>query len=101
MNQNTTVNNSMKGYIDLAKTGHYPLFFGEWLGGSLKEPKAISYYNANKTVRNLFEKMAKHRSVERKKILLTSLSENEREEFIRSFFKVVERDILKDLKTLH
>lgn len=91
----------MKGYINLAKTGHYPLFFEEWVNGSLKEARPISYRNANQNVKELFQKMSKHRSVERKKTLLTSLSHTEREEFIRSFFKLVERDILKDLKTLH
>lgn len=97
----STLRNSLKGYIDLAKTGHYPLFFEEWLDGSLKEPKAISYTNANRNVKELFGKMSKHRSVERKKTLLTSLPQTEREEFIQSFFKLVERDILKDLKNLH
>lgn len=101
MNQNIVVNNSMKNYINLAKTGHYPLFFNEWLNGSLKETKAVSFPTANKNVKELFKKMAKHRSVERKKTALAGLSKTEREEFIRSFFKLVERDILKDLKSLH
>ena len=98
---NSSVNNSMKGYISLAKTGHYPLFFDEWIEGSLKKPKAISLHCANKNVKALFKKLSKHRSVERKKILLTSLEPSEREEFIHSFLKMVERDILKDLKSLH
>ncbi|MEX0798126.1 MAG: hypothetical protein WEB87_02820 [Bacteriovoracaceae bacterium] len=100
-NQEITVSNSMKNYISLAKTGHYPLFFEEWLGGSLKESKPMSFHCANKNVKALFKKLAKHQSVERKKTLLCGMENSEREEFIRSFFKVVERDILKDLKSLH
>lgn len=91
----------MKSYIYLAKTGHCPLFFEEWLDQSLKEARPVSYRNASQNVKELFTRLAKHRSVERKKTLLTSLSESERDDFIRSFFKLVERDILKDLKTLH
>ena|SRR5690554_6753111 len=100
MQQNLNVNNAMKGYINLAKTGHYPLFFEEWLNDSLKEGTAVSYRSASENVKDLFKKMAKHRSLERKRTMLTGLPEEQRDQFIRSFFKLVERDILKDLKSL-
>lgn len=101
MKNTPSINNSLKGYIELAKTGHYPLFFQEWLDGSMKEARPISFTSANKNVKELFKKLSKHRTIEKKKTALISLNELEREEFIRSFFKVVERDILKDLKSLH
>ncbi|MCO4755738.1 MAG: hypothetical protein KC478_14755 [Bacteriovoracaceae bacterium] len=101
MNQTISVGNSMKSYINMAKTGHYPLFFSEWLDGSLKEARPVSYKNAKQNVNEVFDKLAKHKSIERKKTMMESLSTDERSEFIQSFFKMVERDILKDLKSLH
>ncbi|MBC76820.1 MAG: hypothetical protein CME64_12470 [Halobacteriovoraceae bacterium] len=96
-----TESNSIKNYINMAKTGHYPLFFTEWLEGPLQTSQALTYRNAKKNVDQVFDKLSKHRTIERKKTMMESFSEEERAEFIQSFFKMVERDILQDLKTLH
>jgi hypothetical protein len=95
------INNELKNYLKLAKTGHYPLFFQEWLNDDLKDDEPLSYRVANRNVRETFKKLARHQTFEKKKTALTSLKENERQIFIRSFFKVVEHDILKDLTSLH
>lgn len=103
LNQKPAVNtdNLMDHYIGLAKTGHFPLFFNEWLKAPLKENRPVSLAKANRTVRSFFKKSEKHRSLERKKTLLIALPDKERQEFISSFLKVVERDIIKDLRNLH
>lgn len=95
------INNEMKNYLQLAKTGHYPLFFQEWIQADIREGDPLSFRVANKNVRETFKKLSKHRSSERKKIALTGLDEKERKIFIRSFIKVVEHDLLKDLTSLH
>ncbi|MBG60541.1 MAG: hypothetical protein CMJ16_08800 [Peredibacter sp.] len=96
-----TESNSIKNYIDMAKTGHCPLFFSEWLDGPLQSSQALTYRSAKRNVGEVFSKLSKHRSIERKKTMVESFSDQERAEFIQSFFKLVERDILQDLKTLH
>lgn len=91
----------MDHYINLAKTGHMPLFFEDWLRAPLENEIPVSLAKANRTVRSFFKKCEKHRTLERKKTLLIALPDQERQEFIRSFLKVVERDIIKDLRNLH
>ncbi len=91
----------MGHYINLAKTGQLPLFFNEWLKAPLEEERPVSLAKANRTVRSFFKKCEKHRGLERKKTLLIALPDDERQDFIRSFLKVVERDIIKDLRNLH
>ena len=61
----------------------------------------MSYRVANRNVREVFKKLAKHRTEEKKKTLLSALNDNERNLFIKSFVKVVEHNVLKDVKTLH
>lgn len=95
------INNEMKNYLNLAKTGYYPLFFAHWLNDDLKETEPLTFRVANRNVRDVFKKLSKHRSSERKKTALIGLEDKERKIFIRSFIKVVEHDLLKDLKSLH
>lgn len=95
------INNEMKNYLNLAKTGHYPLFFEDWINKDIKDGEPLSFRVANRNVRDVFKKLSKHRSSERKKIALTGLKDNERKIFVRSFIKVVEHNLLKDLKSLH
>lgn len=95
------INNEMKNYLNLAKTGHYPLFFEDWINSDIRDGEPLSFRVANRNVRDVFKKLSKHRSSERKKVALIGLSENDRKIFIRSFIKVVEHDLLKDLKSLH
>lgn len=101
MEVKTDVKNQISNYVQLAKTGHYPLFFGEWLSAGLKDDKKIAYTKANKKVKEIFEKLEKHRSESRKQTYLMSLSDKERTEFIQSFYKVVEHNIISELKGFH
>ena len=95
------VNNEMKNYLQMAQTGHYPLFFEHWLSDDLKESEPLSFRIADRNVKEIFKKLSRHRSTERKKTALIGLSENERKKFVRSFIKVVEHNLLKDIKSLH
>lgn len=95
------INNEMKSYINLAMSGHFPLFFNEWLEESTKDGEPLSYRVANRNVREVFKKLSRHRTQDKKKTALTSLEANERKIFVRSFIKVVEHNVLKDVKTLH
>lgn len=95
------IQNEISNYIKLAKTGHYPLFFGEWINDGLKDDKKIAVSRANKKVKEIFERLSTHRSETRKQTYLMSLSDEERTEFIQSFYKVVEHNIISELKGFH
>lgn len=101
MEVKTDIKNQISNYVKLAQTGHYLLFFGEWLNDGLKNDKKIAYTKASKKVKEVFEKLEKHRSESRKQTYLLSLSDQERTEFIQSFYKVVEHNIISELKGFH
>jgi len=98
---NRISSNDIKSYIEMAQIGHYPLFHDQWLSDDMKSAAPISFRLANKNVKETFEKLSRHRSCERKKTVISALAEGERKMFVQSFMKVVEHNILKDLKTLH
>lgn len=100
-NTQKPLSNEMKSYINLGQYGHYPLFFKEWIKDGLDIKEPLSYRVANRNVREVFKKLAKHRTEEKKKILISSFNDEERNIFIKSFVKVVEHNVLKDMKTLH
>ena len=52
-----TESNSIKNYIDMAKTGHCPLFFSEWLDGPLQSSQALTYRSAKRNVGEVFSKL--------------------------------------------
>lgn len=86
----------LENYIQIAVTGHYPLFFEEWLNLNQDNSKRINYRAANANVNKVFEDLKKHRSVEKKKTALIGMSNERRVEFIHSFLKVVEHECLKE-----
>lgn len=96
--ENTT---NFQNYIRMAQTGHVPLFHQDWVSESLAEKHYIPIAKANRNVRTVFNQLSKHRTLDKKKVALTSMDKLSREEFIRSFFKIVEHNVLKDTKGLH
>ncbi len=102
-NQSTksSINTEMKSYIELARFGHFPLFFKEWLAEGAQLEHRMSYQVANRNVKDAFQKLSRHRTQQKKVTALTGLEKSERDVFIKSFIKVVEHDMLKDLKNLH
>lgn len=92
----------LQNYINLARNGHYPLFFKEWIDEGLRHNiKSSSYMRATKTVDLVFKNLEKHKGTERKKNFLMSLKDEERREFVKSFYTLVEYDLTRELKELH
>lgn len=89
-----------KNYLKLAETGHYPLFFDDWLSESFIQGQQLTFSKASRNVKHVFNQLARHRTLEKKKTALIGMDKTSREEFIRSFFKVVEHEMLKDMKSL-
>ncbi|MBT4792461.1 MAG: hypothetical protein HON90_12895 [Halobacteriovoraceae bacterium] len=99
-NLNPTPNNEIKDYLRLAETGFYPLFYKEWLIDSFNQNQNLNFKKASHNIKYVFTQLARHKTVEKKKTALIGMDKLSREEFIRSFFKVVEHGILKDIKKL-
>lgn len=87
-------------FIKLAQTGHYALFPEKWVLESLQSGEVPKYRNANKNVREVFKTLSKHKSLQKKQTVLMSLPDDKRQEFIRSFYCVVEHNLLNEVKTL-
>lgn len=90
-----------KNFLQMAKTGHYPLFFNQWLTESLGEEYHMPITQASTNVQNVFTKLSKHRTIEKKKTALIGMDKMTRDQFVRSFLTMVEHENLKDIKTLH
>ena len=84
-------------YIKIATTGHYPLFFSEWLEESLHIKQNLSFRKAGLNVKQTFKLLERHKTIEKKKTALIGMNKVSREEFIRSFFKIVEHEKLKEM----
>lgn len=89
-----------KNYLRLAETGHYPLFFNEWVQESFTQDQQLNVRKASHNVKHVFSQLSRHKTIEKKKTALIGMDRLSREEFIRSFFKVVEHEILKENKNL-
>lgn len=89
----------LNNYISMAITGHYPLFESNWLMQS-KIQKRLSINKANKNVKEVFTKIARHKSCDRKKMAITLMPEDERIKFVQSFMRLVEYSILENTRTL-
>lgn len=98
--QNNKVQSDYDHFVKLAQSGYYPLFFNDWVHTSMQQTQNINFRKASHNVKHVFNQLSKHRTVEKKKTALISMDKLTREEFIRSFFTVIEHEILKDNKTL-
>jgi len=85
----------IRSLIELGMKGHYPLFEQTWISGLCMEKKLRFNHKEKMITKNIFDKLSGHRGLERKKILLSSINEEEREIFVKAFLKLVELAILE------
>lgn len=93
----------MKALINLGVSGHFPLFLDIWLkNSSLKDIRFSKITGVERAkAKKLFSRVSKHRSLEHKKVVVQSMSEDERSLFIKAFLKLVEGKILDQRPELH
>jgi hypothetical protein len=90
--------------IEAGSFGHFPLFYQSWIRESFSdsnELKKITFSRAAETVHKIFDKIERHRGIEKKKVAIQALTDVERNQFIVSFIKMVEYRTLDKLKDLH
>ena len=89
-------NEQMKSLIELGRHGHYPLFHQNWIEEATKEKNARPNKADQKRAKEIMDKLAQHKNLDRKRTLLLSLPEQERKLFIKEFFNLVEQSILEE-----
>ena len=53
----TNLSSNYKQFIEMAKTGYYPLFFDEWVKTSLTPGQMVSLIMANQKVQTVFSSL--------------------------------------------
>jgi len=74
--------------------GFYPLFHRDWLDLAYLEIEKNLTKKEQGRAKEIIGRLLKHKSIERKKIVLLSLEEKERTLFVRAFLEIVEDKIL-------
>lgn len=90
--------------IEAGSSGYYPLFYQDWILESysdVAEVKRMSFSRAAETVHRVYKQIERHSSIERKKVAIQALKNDERKDFVLSFIKMVEHRTLDKLRELH
>jgi len=90
--------------IEAGSTGYLPLFYQEWITESFADQnqvKIMSFSKAAETVHKVYRQIERHHSIEKKKTAIQALKNDERNDFVLSFMKMVEYRALDRLKELH
>lgn len=93
----------MKALIQLGTTGFFPLFHEVWMSDpDIKEKRFQKITGIERArAKKLFQQVSKHRQLEHKKVVLLSMSDEDRKLFMKAFFKMVEGKILDQRPELH
>lgn len=89
-------NEQMKSLIELGRNGHFPLFHESWIEEVSREKNTRPNKADQKKAKEIMDKLAQHKNLDRKRTLLLSLPEAERKLFIKEFFSLVEQSILEE-----
>jgi hypothetical protein len=90
--------------IEAGSTGYLPLFYQEWITESFADQtqvKKMSFSKAAETVHKVYRQIERHHSIEKKKTAIQALKNDERNDFVLSFMKMVEYRALDRMKELH
>jgi len=87
--------------IELGKNGLFPLFYTQWLKTSPTKEETSFTKDDRDTLRKIIDQLSNHKSIERKRTILLSLSVKDRDLFVSTFLKLVEEKILDDSPDLH
>ena len=100
MQETGKIKKDFDNYLSLGMTGHFPLFFESWVKESHASVQKVNIRKANHNVAHVFNQLAKHKSLEKKRTALIGMDRLSREEFIRSFFRIVEDKCQAEALTL-
>ncbi len=90
--------------IEAGSSGYFPLFYQDWILESFADKavtQKISFSRAAETVHRVYKQIERHHSIERKKTAIQALKDEDRQDFILSFMKMVEFRTLDRIRELH
>ncbi len=90
--------------IEAGSSGYFPLFYQDWIHESFADKavtQKISFSRAAETVHRVYKQIERHHSIERKKTAIQALKDEDRQDFILSFMKMVEFRTLDRIRELH
>ena len=89
-------NPEIASLVEIGTKGFFPLFYPQWLYEvSIPQSNPVSKQEEEKA-KKILKLLQKHKSLDRKKTLLSSLGKEDRTLFIKTFLKVVEGKILDE-----
>jgi hypothetical protein len=90
--------------IEAGSSGYFPLFYQDWIHESFADKsiaQKMSFSRAAETVHRYYKQIERHSSIERKKTAIQALKDEDRNDFVLSFMKMVEYRTLDKLRELH
>lgn len=95
---------SIRSLIDMGVKGYFPLFRNEWIEeifSSANDETKKSKKNQHKLTgqekekaKSIIQRLAKHRTLERKQVVISAMDDKDRKLLVRAFMKMVEGKIL-------
>ncbi len=96
-------NEALEALINMGTNGYFPLFHESWLSSDhFQEKRFIKLTGVERArAKKLFQLVTKHKSMDHKKTMLLSFTEEDRFIFMKAFFKLVEGKILDQKPEIH
>lgn len=84
---------SIHHLVELGTYGHFPIFEMDWIKEIGPNRRKLTG-NEKVKAKKLLERLCDHRSIERKRIVISSMNDDDRQLVVRAFLKLVEGKIL-------
>ena len=89
-------NPEIASLVEIGSKGFFPLFYPQWLY-EVSNPQTNPFSKQEEEkAKKILKQLQKHKSLDRKKTLLSSLEKEDRNLFIKTFLKAVEGKILDE-----
>lgn len=92
---------SIHSLLELGISGHYPLFNEQWIYQGMAHKERHLTKRDRLKVKDIINRLNRHRGIERKKIILMEMKEEDRTLFVRVFLELVEHKIIDKRPGLH
>lgn len=99
--QSNVLKKNIYPFLKTGAKGFYPLFYPSWIerfSGHVFNDEEIK--NSKQAYNHILSRINKHKNIERKKTILSSLNERELMLFMREFFIMVESEVMEDKPNL-
>jgi|GEM_PF-4226027 len=92
---------SLDYYLELGEQGFYPLFFRDWIIQVDLKQMNKKYKGKELDLETFFKQVDKHKQIDRKKLVMSALSKNQRDQIIFEFFRKIDLRLQKSKYKFH